>query len=122
MKLTAPMERVLTYAAEVGTVYAWPDDIKDVTIRKCRRLGLLTTFTSSWNVHPASNVQWREITDVLSERGKELLRGRCRDCNERLRYPDERGRGVCNACHAQNERLSWSRTAITDDHPTRDCA
>lgn len=64
------MRAALAYVKKVKVVTAWPDDIKDGTIRRLRREGYLVTVETSWHVHPAGAVYWSSIRDRLSPKGK----------------------------------------------------
>lgn len=75
MTISKPMAEALRYVARVRVVTAWPDDIKDGTIRQLRRHRLVVTEVTSWHVHPAGGMYWSSIKDKLSPKGRAALKG-----------------------------------------------
>lgn len=71
--ITAPMRAALVYVQQVRVVRAWPEQIKDGTIRRLRREGYLRTDVTSWNVHPAGGMRWHHIKDRLTDKGRDAL-------------------------------------------------
>jgi hypothetical protein len=67
------MRRALEYAASVRRVRAWPDDIKDGTVRRLRREGYVETFVTS-GMQLGSGVRFGGgIDDEITDKGRAAL-------------------------------------------------